>query len=90
MRRRYNSISNKNSLYLLPPKKGIYKYYLESNLRYEVFGSGFITTTQQHVVIFRSINDPDKSEPYWIMPYKEFTEEMTDKKPRYQFVSEKN
>lgn len=52
--------------------QGIYRHY--KGTEYEVLGTGIHTETEEKMVIYRSIEEPEK---VWLRPYDMFFETVT-------------
>ena len=74
-------------------KKGIYVHYKSDHMRYEVFGVGRNSETDEFYVVYKPLYKQDGPQPdFWVRPYDMFIEDVEIdgvKRPRFTFVSDK-
>jgi hypothetical protein len=71
---------------------GIYVHYKSDNMRYQVFGVGRHSETDEYFVVYKPLYETEDEQPdFWVRPYEMFTGDVTiDGKtmPRFRKIDE--
>lgn len=71
---------------------GIYVHYKSDHMRYQVFGVGRNSETDEFYVVYKPLYKQDGPQPdFWVRPYGMFVEDVEvdgEMKPRFEKVDE--